>query len=67
MGWPIVGDPIYGSAPRTDHPALHLHAREIVVPLYKNRDPIRAMAPAPLHMHERLHACGWTGEVFTLI
>jgi tRNA pseudouridine32 synthase/23S rRNA pseudouridine746 synthase len=67
MGWPIVGDPIYGSAPRSGGPTLHLHSREIVVPLSKNRDPIRVMAPAPLHMHERLQACGWPGEVFTLV
>ena len=41
MGWPIVGDAIYGTAPRTGGPVLHLHAREVVVPLYKNRAPIR--------------------------
>ncbi len=46
---------------------LHLHAREVVVPLYKNKDPVRAMAPAPLHMQERLYACGWQGEIFTLV
>ncbi len=37
------------------------------MPLYKNKDAIRAMAPAPLHMQERLYACGWQGEVFTLV
>jgi tRNA pseudouridine32 synthase/23S rRNA pseudouridine746 synthase len=62
MGWPILGDPIYGSAPRTGGPVLHLHAREIVVPLYKNRDPIRVVAPVPEHMRERLTACGWEAE-----
>jgi len=67
MGWPIVGDTVYGTAPRTGGPGLHLHAREVVVPLYKNRAPIRVSAPVPLHMHERLQACGWSGEVFTLI
>ena len=67
MGWPIVGDSIYGKAPRTDGPMLHLHAREIEVPLYKNREPIRVMAPAPLHLQERLYACGWQGEVFRLV
>src|SRR5262249_34189314 len=36
-GFPIVGDTIYGSAPRTGGPPLHLHSREIIVPLYKNR------------------------------
>jgi len=67
MGWPIVGDRIYGSAPRSGGPDLHLHAREVVVPLYKNREPIRVSAPVPLHMQERLYACGWSGEVFRLV
>jgi tRNA pseudouridine32 synthase/23S rRNA pseudouridine746 synthase len=67
MGWPILGDTIYGNAPRAGGPALQLHAREIVVPLYKNRDPIRVTAPVPLHMHERLRICGWVGETFTLV
>ena len=62
MGWPILGDSVYGSAPRTGGPGLHLHAREIVVPLYKNRAPIQVTAPVPPHMHERLRACGWSGE-----
>jgi tRNA pseudouridine32 synthase/23S rRNA pseudouridine746 synthase len=58
-GWPIVGDAIYGSAPRMGGPGLHLHAREIVVPIYKNREPVKVRAPVPLHMHERMRACGW--------
>jgi tRNA pseudouridine32 synthase/23S rRNA pseudouridine746 synthase len=61
MGWPILGDAIYGTAPRNGGPVLHLYAREIVVPLYKNRDPIRVTAPVPPHMREQLTACGWTG------
>jgi tRNA pseudouridine32 synthase/23S rRNA pseudouridine746 synthase len=67
MGWPIVGDCIYGSAPRTGGPGLHLHAREIVVPIYKNRAPIQVRAPVPLHMNERLRACRWQGEVYRLV
>jgi tRNA pseudouridine32 synthase/23S rRNA pseudouridine746 synthase len=62
MGCPVVGDPIYGTAPRTGGPGLHLHARELVVPLYRNREPIRVTAPVPAHMAERLKLCGWTGE-----
>jgi tRNA pseudouridine32 synthase / 23S rRNA pseudouridine746 synthase len=62
MGWPILGDSVYGSAPRTGGPGLHLHAREIVVPLYKNRAPIQVTAPVPSPMQERLRACGWSGE-----
>jgi len=41
---------------------LHLHAREIVVPLYKNRPPIRVTAPVPPHMRARLEECGWEGD-----
>jgi tRNA pseudouridine32 synthase/23S rRNA pseudouridine746 synthase len=62
MGWPIVGDTIYGTAPRVGGPGLHLHAREVLVPLYKNRAPIRVIAPVPPHMRERLLQCGWQGE-----
>ena len=35
QGWPIVGDAIYGDAPRFGGPGLQLHAREIAVPLSK--------------------------------
>lgn len=58
MGWPIIGDAIYGTAPRFGGPGLHLHAREVAVPLYRNRAPIRVTAPVPDHMHARLAACG---------
>jgi len=61
-GWPIVGDNIYGRAPRHGGPPLQLHAREIAVPLYKNRPPIVATAPVPPQMQEMLTSCGWSGE-----
>jgi tRNA pseudouridine32 synthase/23S rRNA pseudouridine746 synthase len=61
-GWPILGDAIYGTAPRAGGPALQLHAREIVVPLYRKREPIRVTAPVPPHVAERLQACGWREE-----
>jgi tRNA pseudouridine32 synthase/23S rRNA pseudouridine746 synthase len=62
MGWPILGDTIYGTAPRSGGPGLQLLAREIVVPLYKNRAPINVTAPVPPHMKEWLAQCGWPGE-----
>jgi tRNA pseudouridine32 synthase/23S rRNA pseudouridine746 synthase len=62
MSWPIVGDSVYGSAPRSGGLPLQLHARAIVLPLYKNRPPIRVVAPVPPQLQERLQACGWPGE-----
>jgi tRNA pseudouridine32 synthase/23S rRNA pseudouridine746 synthase len=62
MGWPILGDAIYGTASRKAGPMLHLHAREVVVPLYKNRGPIRVAAPIPAHLRAALSQCGWRDE-----
>ncbi len=74
MGWPIVGDSIYGDAAvarrgrnesfvrKSGEPTLHLHAREIVIPISRNKAPVRVQAPAPAHLHERLQICGWGGE-----
>jgi tRNA pseudouridine32 synthase / 23S rRNA pseudouridine746 synthase len=62
LGWPILGDAIYGTAARNDGTVLHLHAREVVVPLYKNRAPIRVVAPVPSHMRAALTHCGWRDE-----
>ena len=62
MGWPVVGDAVYGTAPRTGGPPLHLHAREVVVPINPKREPVRVVAPVPAHMRAALTACGWRGE-----
>lgn len=59
QGWPIAGDNIYGSAPRFGGPGLHLHAREVAIPLYPKRAAVRVCAPLPDHMRERFAACGW--------
>ena len=62
MGFPILGDAIYGSAARLGGPPLHLHAREVVVPISKNKPPVVTTAPAPAHMRAMLTGCGWTGD-----
>jgi tRNA pseudouridine32 synthase/23S rRNA pseudouridine746 synthase len=62
MGWPIAGDTIYGNAPRTGGPGLQLLSREIVVPISKNKEPVRVTAPVPAHMREWLTKCGWREE-----
>ena len=59
MGWPILGDAIYGTASRKDGSMLHLLAREVTIPLYRNRAPIRVIAPIPAHMRAALTQCGW--------
>ena len=74
MGFPIFGDDIYGNeasqrrarqikfVPRPDAPGLQLHAREVVVPISKNKEPVRVIAPVPPHLRARLAACGWNGD-----
>ncbi|HEX8418243.1 MAG TPA: RluA family pseudouridine synthase [Methylobacterium sp.] len=62
MGWPIAGDPIYGTRRRGTEPGLQLHARALSLPLYPKRPPIRVEAPAPAHMLGGLRGCGWVPE-----
>jgi RluA family pseudouridine synthase len=57
-GCPIVGDRLYGNA--APGRQLHLHSQAIVLPLSKNRPPIRVEAPPPPHMLAALLACGFT-------
>jgi tRNA pseudouridine32 synthase / 23S rRNA pseudouridine746 synthase len=59
-GFPILGDPIYGAAPRFHGPGLHLHARGVTVPLYPKKSPTQVEAPVPEHMRGRVEACGVT-------
>jgi tRNA pseudouridine32 synthase/23S rRNA pseudouridine746 synthase len=55
LGWPILGDPVYGAA---DDPAvpLHLLARAIRLDL---DPPVIAEAPPPGHMLAALRSCGF--------
>lgn len=59
LGWPILGDRVYGHGGAM---GLQLHAREITIPLYKNKEPVGVAAPAPEHMREALTACGLTTD-----
>ena len=63
MGWPILGDSVYGTAPRILSaeavPRLQLLARSVVVPLSKNNPPISVDAPVPTHMFAPLDQCGY--------
>lgn len=46
-GFPILGDTIYGTAPRWGGPGLHLLARAVEVPFDPKKAPVRAEAPVP--------------------
>jgi tRNA pseudouridine32 synthase/23S rRNA pseudouridine746 synthase len=59
LGCPVLGDPVYG---RGAGGALHLHSRAVELPLYPNRAPIGAVAPAPPHMEAALARCGWARD-----
>jgi tRNA pseudouridine32 synthase/23S rRNA pseudouridine746 synthase len=61
MGWPILGDRIYGPEPAPGL-RLQLHARAVTVPLYPNREAIQVEAPVPEDMRESLGPCGWAVE-----
>ncbi len=50
MGWPLLGDPVYGNATTETAMPLHLHARRISVPLYAGKPAVTAEAPVPAHM-----------------
>jgi tRNA pseudouridine32 synthase / 23S rRNA pseudouridine746 synthase len=63
MGWPILGDPVYGSAPRQGGPALHLHAAAITIPLYKNKSPIAVKAPLPSPMTQTIAQMGLEDDI----
>jgi tRNA pseudouridine32 synthase/23S rRNA pseudouridine746 synthase len=39
-----------------------LHARVVVVPISKNKPPVRITAPVPDHMRDALRSCGWKEE-----
>jgi tRNA pseudouridine32 synthase/23S rRNA pseudouridine746 synthase len=53
MGFSIFGDPVYGTS-SCEGARLHLHARAIEIPLYKNKDPLRIEAPLPAHMEAKV-------------
>lgn len=50
QGWPILGDAVYGTAPRHGGPGLHLHARSVTIPLYPTKPPVLVEAPLPERM-----------------
>ncbi|WP_029353487.1 RNA pseudouridine synthase [Bosea sp. 117] len=66
IGHPILGDSIYGGASRLPGgPRLHLHARRLVLPRAKGREPLDIRAPLPPHMLATLDAAGLDAQAVT--
>jgi RluA family pseudouridine synthase len=57
MGWPILGDALYGGG---GGGGLHLLARAIALPL---EPPLQAEAPPPPHMEGALRTGGWHAQI----
>lgn len=51
IGAPILGDPLYGdlTTPERQGPIM-LHARRVIIPISKNKDPVTVEAPPPISM-----------------
>jgi RluA family pseudouridine synthase len=62
-GFAIVGDPIYGSAPREGGLVLHLHARAVSVPILPKKPAVFAEAAPPDHMADHLAMLGYAGPI----
>ncbi len=59
IGAPIIGDPLYGDlSPEDRAQQMMLHARRVIVPISKNKDPIIVEAPAPEWMAMLLTTLG---------
>jgi RluA family pseudouridine synthase len=56
-GCPVIGDRLYGTAAPGQQ--LHLQSHAIVLPLSKNKPPVRVEAPPPPHMLKALEKCGY--------
>ena len=60
VGWPILGDAIYGDARRASAAVAGAQGRRAA--LESRKPPIEVEAPAPPHMLETLAACGFAGD-----
>lgn len=65
LGCPLLGEPRYGAKGASALPSaapLHLHARQVAIPLYPKREPVSVTAPVPDHMAAALASCGFAGD-----
>ncbi len=62
IGAPIIGDPLYGELSNEDRAQpMMLHARRVIIPISKNKEPVVVEAPPPEWMAAALQRLGVTG------
>ncbi len=61
IGAPILGDPQYGDLTAAERAGpMMLHARRVIIPISKNKEPVLIEAPAPEKMAQWLEPLGYT-------
>lgn len=59
IGAPIIGDPLYGNLSAEDRKLpIMLHARRVIIPISKNKEPVVVEAPPPDWMAQMLDEIG---------
>lgn len=59
IGAPIIGDPLYGDLSNEDRAQpVMLHARRVIIPISKNKEPVVIEASPPDAMRAMLEKCG---------
>jgi len=60
IGAPIIGDPLYGDLSDEDRAQpIMLHARRVIIPIAKNKEPVVVEAPPPEWMRSMMQHCGF--------
>ena len=60
IGAPIIGDPLYGDLSKEDRVRpIMLHARRVIIPISKNKEPVVVEAPPPETMRAMLETFGF--------
>lgn len=59
IGAPILGDPLYGDLTKEERAGpIMLHARRVIVPISKNKEPVTVEAPPPAALAAMLQQFG---------
>lgn len=63
IGAPIIGDPLYGNLSTEDRrQPVMLHARRVIIPISKSKEPVAVEAPPPEWMERALKTLGFLAD-----